>query len=138
VPTSVLGAAAAVVILVAGAVLLILAGDEDETVVAAAELEPLAAVEPATAELVEADGHLQLDLPLPADDLPATEGFYQVWLIDSDVQRLISLCPVRPDATYAVPSDIGYRDFPIVDVSVEPPDGDPTHSGDSILRGTLS
>jgi hypothetical protein len=45
---------------------------------------------------------------------------------------------VRPDATYAVPGGIDYRNFPIVDVSVEPPDGDPTHSGDSILRGTLS
>jgi Anti-sigma-K factor rskA len=138
VPTWVLAAAAAVVVLLAGAASVVLGGDEDETVVAAAELEPLAAAESATAELVEADGHLQLDLPLAAAELPATEGFYEVWLIDSDVQRLISLGPVRPDATYVVPGDIDYRDFPIVDVSVEPPDGDPTHSGDSILRGTLS
>jgi Anti-sigma-K factor rskA len=137
-PAWVLAAAAAVVVLVAGAVSLTLAGGNDETVVAAAQLEPLAAAEPATAELVEADGHLQLDLPLSAADLTATEGFYEVWLIDRDVQRLISLGPVRPDATYVVPDDVDYRDFPIVDVSVEPPDGDPTHSGDSILRGTLS
>jgi hypothetical protein len=98
----------------------------------------LAPAEPATAELVDADGRLRLDLPLATDDLPATEGFYEVWLIDTQVERLISLGPVRPDATYVVPADIDYRDFPIVDVSVEPPDGDPTHSGDSILRGTLS
>ena len=30
--------------------------------------------------------------------------------------------------------DEGYR---IVDISVEPDDGDPTHSGDSIVRGAL-
>jgi hypothetical protein len=138
-PAWVLAAAAAVVVLVVGAVSLALTGGGDEkTVVAAARLEPLAAAEPATAELVEADGHLQLDLPLSTADLPSTNGFYEVWLIDTDVQRLISLGPVRPDASYAVPGDIDYRDFPIIDVSVEPPDGDPTHSGESILRGTLS
>jgi hypothetical protein len=138
VSTWVLTAAAAVIVLVVGAVFLALAGrGDDETVVAAARLEPLAAAEPATAELVEADGRLQLDMPLPTADLPATDGFYEVWLIDTEIQRLISLGPVRPDATYAVPGGIDYRDFPIVDVS-SPPDGDPTHSGDSILRGTLS
>jgi Anti-sigma-K factor rskA len=137
VPAWVLAAAAAVIVVVVGAVAFAGSGD-DETVVAAARLEPLAPAEPATAELVDADGRLRLDLPLATDDLPATEGFYEVWLIDTQVERLISLGPVRPDATYVVPADIDYRDFPIVDVSVEPPDGDPTHSGDSILRGTLS
>ena len=44
------------------------------------------AAEPATAPLVESDGHLQLDLPLPRADLLPTAGFYAVWLIDTKVQ----------------------------------------------------
>lgn len=132
-----LGAAAAVVIGVVVAIAVGRGGDGDGDVLASTRLEPLAAAEPATAELVEDGGGLRLDLPLPEDDLPPTDGFYEVWLIDPAVERLVSLGPVRPDARYAVPASIDYRDFPIVDVSVEPADGDPAHSGDSILRGTL-
>jgi len=28
-------------------------------------------------------------------------------------------------------------DYPLVDISIEPYDGNPTHSGDSIVRGQL-
>ena len=38
---------------------------------------------------------------------------------------------------YAIPADIDLSEFSVVDVSIEPDDGDPTHSGRSILRGTL-
>ncbi len=58
-------------------------------------------------------------------------------MIDEGVTRLVSLGPLRPDGTYDLPDTIDPRDFPVVDVSVEPVDGDPTHSGDSRLRGTL-
>jgi Anti-sigma-K factor rskA len=61
-----------------------------------------------------------------------------VWLIDPNVEGMVSLGPARSDGTYAVPPDIDVAAFPIVDVSVEPPDGVPTHSGVSVLRGTLA
>jgi hypothetical protein len=32
--------------------------------------------------------------------------------------------------------DVG--EYPVVDVSIEPTDGDPAHSGNSVVRGTLS
>ena len=38
---------------------------------------------------------------------------------------------------FAIPAGVDVGDFPIVDVSLEPFDGDPTHSGDSIVRGQI-
>ncbi|HEX5366505.1 MAG TPA: anti-sigma factor [Acidimicrobiales bacterium] len=61
-----------------------------------------------------------------------------MWLIDEDVRGMVSLGPSRPDGRYAVPSGVDAGRFPVVDVSLEPPDGDPTHSGTSVLRGTLA
>jgi len=59
-------------------------------------------------------------------------------MIDTDVTRLVSLGPVRADGTYDLPPGLDPAQFPVVDVSVEPLDGDPTHSGDSVLRGELA
>ena len=40
---------------------------------------------------------------------------------------------------FNVPDDLNLNQFPIVDVSAEPAnDADPTHSGDSIVRGQLA
>ena len=37
-----------------------------------------------------------------------------------------------------LPAQVDVGEFPVVDVSIEPADGDPAHSGDSVVRGTLS
>lgn len=127
--------AAAIVIVGPG----ILPDDQGEPVAAAA-LEPFGEhqVEPASGQVIRtADGFNLLELDLSA--LPSLEGdFYEVWLLDDHDGRLISLGPVRPDGTYALPPGVEVGDFPLVDVSIEPPDGDPTHSGNSVLRGPLS
>lgn len=130
-------AAAAVVVLVVG---LVVAGSDGGGTepVATARLEPLGAASPATADLVEAGDRFELEIPLADSDLPPNDGFYEVWLIDDEIVGMVSLGPVRPDGTYSVPSDVDIERYPIVDISVEPPDGDPTHSGTSILRGTLA
>ncbi|HKY66402.1 MAG TPA: anti-sigma factor, partial [Acidimicrobiales bacterium] len=135
-------AAALVLVVVVGAVALARDGDDDGgSVVASAELEPLpdeptGAASPTRADLVDHDGRLQLDLS--TGDLPDADGFYEVWLIDTNVDGMVSLGPARADGTYSVPSGVDPAQFPIVDVSIEPPDGDPTHSGVSVLRGTLA
>ena len=41
-------------------------------------------------------------------------------------------------ATFPVPDGLDLGEFPVVDISVEPFDGDPSHSGDSVVRGTLT
>ena len=70
--------------------------------------------------------------------LDAGDGYLELWLIDPTVSRLVSLGPLRADGIYDVPAGVDPAQFPIVDVSVEPVDGNPTHSGDSVLRGQLT
>jgi anti-sigma-K factor RskA len=133
-----LAAAAAVAVVVGLAAVVVLAADDDDTgtVVATAELDPLTArATGGSAELVDDDGTLKLRVDPGA--LDAGDGFLELWVIDPEVQQLISLGPVRPDGLYDLPPGIDPEAFPIVDVSVEAFDGDPTHSGDSLVRGQL-
>jgi|SRR5829696_1992811 len=108
----------------------------DGQVVSAVELERLGPSGSGRAELVDADGNFQLRVD--TSELDAGDGYLELWLIDPSVTRLVSLGPLRPDGVYDVPSGVDPAEFPIVDVSVEPVDGDPTHSGESVLRGELS
>jgi hypothetical protein len=132
-----LAVAAAIVLAVgAGALVVRLAGDDEPTVVAASSLERLAGDSgEGSAELLDDDGTLQLQVDTAG--LDAGDGFLEVWVIDPDVTKLISLGPLRADGRYDLPPGFDAEAFPIVDVSVEPIDGNPAHSGDSRLRGTL-
>jgi len=67
------------------------------------------------------------------------DGFREVWLIDRNVERLVSLGTMTGDrAEFTIPEGLDLDEYVIVDVSREHFDGDPTHSGDSIVRGQLS
>lgn len=89
-----------------------------------------------TAELT--DRTLSVDL----EGLEPLDGAdYELWLLDlegDDLQDLVSLGLVNEDGTFTVPEGIDLNEFSVVDVSVEPQDGDETHSGNSVLRGPLS
>lgn len=65
--------------------------------------------------------------------------FYEVWLIDPASNRLVALGTLDPAgrADLTIPTGIRLGRYPVVDVSLEPQDGDPTHSGVSVLRGPL-
>jgi hypothetical protein len=41
------------------------------------------------------------------------------------------------ESRFVIPTGLDLAEYPIVDVSREPFDGDPAHSSDSIARGTL-
>jgi anti-sigma-K factor RskA len=127
-----LAAAAAIVVVAVG---LLRDGDDPSRVVSAVDLAPLGETGSGRAELVDRDGALQLRLE--TSDVDAGDGYLELWLIDPTVSRLVSLGPLRADGVYDVPASVDPAEFPIVDVSVEPADGDPTHSGDSVLRGQL-
>ncbi|GEA86667.1 anti-sigma factor [Cellulomonas cellasea] len=65
-------------------------------------------------------------------------GYREVWLIDRDVTKLVSLGVLEgSDGRFSIPAGLDLAEFPVVDVSEEPFDGDPAHSGDSIIRGVL-
>ncbi len=132
-------AAAAVLVVAAGGALWYRAATA-EVVVASTALTSLPDKSGSgTARLVERDGGLQLtvDVTRPA----AGDAFEELWLINTDGQRMISLGVVPPDGhgTYPVPvTEPGLGGYTVVDISLEPFDGDAAHSRDSLLRGSLA
>jgi hypothetical protein len=127
-----LAAAAAAVIAV------VLVNDDDNAdvqVLSTVELEPVVGSAAGRAELVSIDDSIHLRLE--TEGLDTADGFFEVWLIDPSVTELVSLGPLRADGDYDVPSGVDPAAFPIVDISDEPVDGDPSHSGASVLRGQL-
>ena len=109
------------------------------TTLASASLEALPAWSGAHGEAVvieRPDGERVVSVTL--SDVDATEGVREVWLLTPEVDGLISLGLLEGESgEFAVPAGIDLGDYPIVDVSLEPVDGDPAHSGDSIVRGAL-
>lgn len=72
-------------------------------------------------------------------DLPETTGFYEVWFMNADNGGAVSLGSLDPKhpTTFAVPAGLRLSDYPYIDISVEPLDGDPAHSSESIARGRI-
>jgi anti-sigma-K factor RskA len=66
-------------------------------------------------------------------------GFYEVWLLDRSAKRLVALGLLGPSesGSFRLPPDLDLGRYPLVDVSVEPDDGNPAHSGVSAVRGDL-
>ncbi|MDH5521444.1 MAG: anti-sigma factor [Acidimicrobiia bacterium] len=91
------------------------------------------------ARLVRSGDRYYLDIDLDGDvtDLPSIEGYYELWIVDPEIDGAISLGVMAGDGRYALPDNLDPADFPVVDVSVESVDGDPTHSGRSAWRGHL-
>lgn len=92
-----------------------------------------------TAELVNDRGRPELRVQIDAP--PTPDRYREVWLINTDGQRMYPL-GVLPDdgrATYPLPPALAgqLQGFNIVDVSIEPYDGNPAHSRESQVRGVL-
>lgn len=69
---------------------------------------------------------------------PSSTGFLEVWLLAPDAKKMVSLGNLLGNrTTFTLPAGLVVADYPVVDVSVEPFDGNPLHSGDSIVRGQL-
>ncbi len=89
------------------------------------------------ARVVQAkDGTQELKISMPT--AVDKEGYREVWLIDKKVERLVSLGTLNgSEATFVIPAGLDLAEYPVVDISLEQFDGDPSHSGDSIVRGIL-
>ena len=134
-------AAAAAVLAVAGTVTVGRIADRApaEPVTARATLTPLKTVPPDAGGSVDvlSDRKLRIDVR----NLPLTTGFHEVWLIDpDDVTKMVALGNLadQSDVVLPVPAGTDLNRYRLVDVSDEPHDGDATHSGRSLLRGTLT
>ena len=94
-----------------------------------------------SAQLVQrADGlHIVVDV---SDLSPAErKDFYELWLLAPDGSNPQSLTKFTKSSGVIdaqVPAGVDTSSFPVVDISEEVDDGDTSHSGKSILRGTLS
>jgi Anti-sigma-K factor rskA, C-terminal len=70
---------------------------------------------------------------------PARPGFYEVWLLARDGVSMISLGDLssRHTGTFTVPPGVDLRDYSRIDISLQPFNGSPQHSKDSVVRGSL-
>lgn len=111
---------------------------DSETVVAEVRLEALPGWSASGDAQVEEDAQGRRTLVVRVTDADA-DGFREVWLLDAGATRLVSLGLLDGDeGRFALPPGLDLAEFPVVDVSAEPFDGDPAHSGDSIVRGELA
>jgi hypothetical protein len=122
----------------AGAVAVLQGRDDGGHPVASVALDPLAGNDAkGRAEvIVRKDGSRVLEVDLKAPQL--TNAYYDVWLLEQSVQGMVNLGVAQAGTNvFELPAGLDLGEFPLVDVSVEPLDGDPTHSGDSVARGEL-
>lgn len=144
------GVAVAVAVLVVGLASFALLRNSDDRIVARAALahdpasfDPLGASARADAAVISEGGKLILNLDEANLPSPGEDADLEVWLIRPDeggnVADLVSLGVVDPSdpVRLEVPATHDPDVYFVVDISVEPRDGDPSHSGRSILRGAL-
>ena len=121
----------------AGAVAITTNPDAGGTVVARTALAPLPGDRASGSATVREDGGtrvLRVDLDAPRLD----EAYYEVWLMETDGQRMVPVGVLHTgDTELPLPAGLDLAAYPVVDVSVEPQDGQPTHSGISVARGRL-
>ncbi|HYN68380.1 MAG TPA: anti-sigma factor [Ornithinibacter sp.] len=92
-----------------------------------------------TADVVRRDGHL--DLTVSTQPIDPDGGYLEVWLINEDLTRMVSVGVLEPslaDQSFTIPQELLDQGYVIVDISREGFDEAPEHSGDSVVRGTLA
>lgn len=133
-----LAAAAATALLAGGVFWSVQQNQPAVTPLAQAELAPVDQHSATgSARVIEAtDGQRTLEVRVDKNE---ARGYQEVWLIAPDLSRLVSLGVMTSESgTFAVPEGLDLGEYPIVDVSDEPVDGNPAHSSVSIVRGTLA
>lgn len=110
--------------------------------VAQTDLAPVSKLDPAATgqAKVKKGGH-QIRLKISGLAVNGEHDFYEAWLMDPD-NGFISIGTFRVgedgSTTLDLPIPVATDKFPVVDISLQPTDGKPTHSGVSVLRGTLN
>lgn len=109
-------------------------------IVASAELDTLDTGQwRGAAEVSERGDEVTLDVTV-RDIVPA-DGYVEVWLINRDGTRLVSVGVLRDGAargSFPISRRLLDEGYVVVDLSRELFDDKPQHSGDSIVRGSLT
>ncbi|MEV1144193.1 anti-sigma factor, partial [Micromonospora sp. NPDC049799] len=79
-------------------------------------------------------------LHLHVANLPDVPGYYEVWLINPTTMEMFSVGVLgdEPDELLPLPPKVDLEAYSVVDVSAETLDNNTAHSGNSLLRGTLT
>ena len=112
-------------------------GSLREQIVAEAALDALPGWTASGSARVEiaVDGHRSVVIDLQA---AAATSLREVWLLNADASSLISIGFLDGSTgRFSIPASVDLARYPLVDVSAESADGDPAHSGHSIVRGRL-
>ena len=131
-----LGIAAGVVLVVAAAVVL---QDDDASPtseqVVLEGLPDFADVSGSATVLIDgSDRSLEVDL----SDVDVPRGSHlELWLLDEPVEQLVPLGPLTGAEPHVIPNGVDLAATPVVDISLEPDDGNPAHSGVSVARGQI-
>ncbi|MBJ7459245.1 MAG: anti-sigma factor [Thermoleophilaceae bacterium] len=139
--------AAVLAIFVAGVGVGMLSGGDNSSdpfgpVVTQASLSPVSNVDPAArGEAIVKQGGQTIRLKISGLPVNRADDFYEAWLMDPE-DGFISLGTFRVGSdgstTLDLPVAVATDRFPVVDISLQPTNGKPTHSGVSVLRGTLN
>ena len=106
--------------------------------IAEARLDPFPGWDAAGSAYVAKTADGQREVVLDVTGVSADSDLREVWLITADASGLISIGLLGGESgRFIIPDGVDLSQYPLVDVSAEPDDGDPQHSGDSILRGEL-
>jgi hypothetical protein len=89
------------------------------------------------ATVVRTGGGLDLTVAT-TKPLDQKDGYLEVWLLNADGKRMVSVGVLAPGkASFPISQRLIDEGYVIVDISREPFDTKPAHSGDSLLRGHL-
>ncbi|MEH1102708.1 anti-sigma factor [Micromonospora sp. CPCC 205561] len=79
-------------------------------------------------------------LHLHVVNLPDVPGYYEVWLINPRTMEMFSVGVLgdAADELLPLPPNVDLEAYSVVDVSAETYDNNTAHSGESLLRGTLT
>ncbi|MFV2100500.1 anti-sigma factor [Micromonospora sp. LOL_024] len=132
-------AVAAAAVAVAGTAAVLREGTPpDQAVVASATLAAHGSTPPQARGVARVSGSGELHLHVV--NLPAVPGYYEVWLINPQNMEMFSVGVPGSgsDVLLPLPPNVDLGHCSVVDVSAEEFDNNTDHSGDGLLRGSLT
>ena len=79
-------------------------------------------------------------MTMTARDLPhpPAGAYYEVWLVDGAGKEFpVGVLAAGGEGIWSLPAEVAAR-YQVIEVTLEPPDGDPSRSPDPVLRGTYA
>jgi anti-sigma factor RsiW len=69
---------------------------------------------------------------------PPAGAYYEVWLVDDAGKEFpVGVLAANGEGIWSLPAEVAAR-YRVIDVTLEPADGDPSRSGESVLRGAYA